>query len=84
MTMINYSDPRQLAETLTEIVERIITIEQIEKLTDKQRKFLIMLIIKWKYGQKLDGKEPVDIIKDVLKIKPYLNSAESYLKIKYK
>ena len=26
-----------------------------------------MLVIKWKYGQKVDGKEPVDIIKDVLK-----------------
>lgn len=83
MTMVNYHDPRQLAETLTEIVERIVTVEKIESLTEKQIKFLVMLVIKWKYGQKVDGKEPVDIIKDVLKIQPYLNGAESFKKIKY-
>ena len=83
MTMINYSDPRQLAETLTEIVERIIPIEQLEQLTDKQRKYLIFLIIRWKYGKDVDGKKPIDIIKDILKIKPYLNSDETFKKIKY-
>ena len=37
MTMVNYHDPKQLAETLTEIVERIVTVEKekIESLTEK-------------------------------------------------
>lgn len=83
MTMVNYHDPKKLAEVITEIVDRIITVEKIESLTEKQIKFLVMLVIKWKYGQKLDGKNPEDIIKDVLKIQPYLNSAESFKKIKY-
>lgn len=83
MTMTNYHDKRKLAETLSEITDTIVPIEQLERLTEKQINFLIMLIMKWTYGQKLDGKNPVDVIKDVLKIKPYLNSAEAYLKIKY-
>ena len=82
--MINYNDPKILLESLTEITENIITQQHLERLTDKQRRFLIVLINKWKYGETVDGKKPEDIMKDILKIKPLLGKAEVYLKIKYK
>lgn len=82
--MINYNDPKILIESLTEITENIITPQHIEKLTEKQKRFLIVLINKWKYGETIDGKKPEEVMKDVLKIKPLLGKADVYLKIKYK
>jgi len=82
--MINPNDCNKLASSLADILDRIINPKDLEKLSEKQRNYLTVLINQWS-----EGKNVMVTIKDILGIKPYGYSIFSpktqwYLKTKLK
>ena len=87
--MINPNNLNSLADELENILETKVSTKLLEVLSDKERAFLVVCISKWSFGQLINDKEPVDVIKEVLdrartRIKPrYISpKAEAYLKLK--
>lgn len=82
--MINPNNYNQLASSLADILDRLINPKDLEKLTEKQRNYLTVLINKWSQGEEVIG-----TIKSILGIKPtpfstYRPMTEWYLKTKLK
>lgn len=87
--MINPNNLNSLADELENTLETKVSTKLLEVLSEKQRNFLTVLINKWSYGEQINGKDPVELIKEILdgaikKIKPrYISpKAEAYLKLK--
>ena len=81
--MINPNDIRKLSEILTETLNRVIPEQTVEKLSEKQRNFLAVLIHLYQVNEPTrDGKHPLVVMKDMLGIKNYLDKKETYLKLK--
>lgn len=79
--MINENDYNKIAESMTEIIDRIVAPQDIEKLTAPQRRYLLALRWKW-----MQGEEVIGTIKDVLGIKKtgWDTPKEFYLQTKLK
>lgn len=80
--LINPNDYNKLAISLSDILDTIINPKDLEKLTEKQRNYLTVLIRQWS-----EGKEVIGTIKSILGIKPkpistYRPMTEWYLKNK--
>lgn len=84
MAMINPNNLNQLASSLADVLEKIISPNDLEKLSEKQRAYLTVLINQWS-----QGKDVLGIINSILGVKPiqsstYQPKTEWYLKNKLK
>ena len=77
--MLNPNNTRNLAESLTDILDTIILESQLNGLSDGKRKYLASLIWQWK-----QGKEVIGTMKDISGIRPLYNKKEVFLKMKIK
>lgn len=75
---INQNDFRKIAESMTEITDRIISEKQIEDLGESKRKYLLSLRYKWTLGENVIGE-----IKNILGIREYLNKKQAFIKTKF-
>ena len=75
---INPSNIRAIAESMTEITDRIISEKQIEDLGESKRKYLLSLRYKWTLGENVIGE-----IKNILGIRDYLNKKQAFIKTKF-
>jgi hypothetical protein len=60
---MNTNNFREVSDTLSEILEEEVTVDQVSRLTDKQRRFIAHLVHQWKIG----SDTALDTIKDIIK-----------------
>lgn len=81
--MINYNNYRELALSLTDALGYIISEQQLEELSENQRKFLTSLLWLNKNLQVTqDGKHPLAVVVDILKKREGITKTEHYLQAK--
>ena len=74
--MINPNNIRQLAESISDILDTLIPESKFERLTEKQRAYLASLAYQWSIG----SKTAIPVIKDILGIKSRMvDKKEGYL-----
>lgn len=79
---INPSNIRAIAESMTEITDRVISPNQIEEMEESKRKYLLSLRYKWMTGE--DGVwDVVREIKKELGIREYLDKKQAFIKTKF-
>lgn len=85
--MLNPNNTKELAFNLSDIVGQMINEETLKKLSEKQRNYLVALIGLWERDELTrDNKDPLMVMKDILKIKTnkYSDKTNWYLKNKLK
>lgn len=80
--MINPNDIPKLTRALVDHLDTIIPEQIVERLSEKQKNFLTVLMNKDNEGELVNGQHPIAIMKDILGIKKALDKKETFLKLK--
>jgi hypothetical protein len=81
--MLNPNNYRELSISLTEALGYIIPEQQLEPLSEPQRKLLTTLLwLNQSFQVTKDGKHPLAVVSDILKKREGITKTEFYLKEK--
>ncbi|MDA3803161.1 MAG: hypothetical protein PF488_04730 [Patescibacteria group bacterium] len=83
--MINPNNLKDLAESLSDSINRLVPEQQLERLSEKQRNFLTTLLWLDQTSQATrDGKHPIAVIKDMLNMSDSKHSEKTSFYLKQK